>query len=91
MKLSYRSYTEFVLKADVLVRELSLNPEDAANLLAQISGYKGISTMPLGAPMMHSIPSRDLLLDRLLTWRQDICLEQAEKIIDKLYFLCPAS
>lgn len=84
MRVSYKSYLEFVITADVLTRELVLTPKEAAELLAKISGYDDHSTMPIGQASNGPAPSQSELISRLVALRPDICLERAESIIIKL-------
>jgi hypothetical protein len=86
MKICYCSYLEFVLKADVLTRELILTPKEAAELLAKVSGYEDHSTMPVGQPIDSLPPSRAELIHRLLTLRPDISPHRAADVITKLGF-----
>ncbi len=88
MKLYYSSYLNFVLKADVLTRELSLSAEEAAELLARVSGYETLSRMPLGQSMEFT-PPYEQLVDRLLSLRPDICPNRAKEIIRRMQL--PAS
>jgi hypothetical protein len=84
MKLSYNSYIQFALRADVLARELMLNPQQAAELLARISGYEAHSTMQLGQPVEGLPLSRDELISRLMIMRPDICRQRASQVVDKM-------
>lgn len=83
MKVCYRSYMEFILKADVLMKELALLPEQSAELLARISGYDSHATMPLGQTGIP-FPTHEDLVIRLLAIRSDISAQRAEFIIDRL-------
>lgn len=84
MKLSFASYTEFALKADILTKELSLNSEQAAELLALITGYESHSTMQIGTPIEGCSISRDELIRRLMAKRPDVSKVRAVQIIDRL-------
>lgn len=84
MKLSYNSYMQFALRADILAKELMLNPQQAAELLARISGYETHSTMQLGQPADGLPSSRDELIRRLMIMRSDICQQRASQIVDKM-------
>jgi hypothetical protein len=83
MKVCYRSYMEFILKADVLSKELALSPEQSAELLARISGYDSHATMPLGQTGTPAPTHEDLVI-RLLAIRNDICIQRAGLIVDRL-------
>ncbi|MDQ9172043.1 hypothetical protein Q8A64_16645 [Oxalobacteraceae bacterium R-40] len=85
MKIFYKTYLEFVLKADLLGRELDLTAQQAAELLARLSGYKNHATMPIGDDSA-SLPSRGVLIERLIELRPDISAKRAHEIIDRMHF-----
>lgn len=84
MQVCYKSYMEFLLKADLLTHELALTPAEAAELLAKLSGYKSHCTMPVGQEYGGSFPSREDLVNRLLAMRPDISTKHACDIIIRL-------
>lgn len=84
MRVHYKSYLEFLLKADLLTHELALTPKEAAELLARISGYDNHCTMPVGQDCTGPVPSREDLIIRLLALRPDISLKRARDIILRL-------
>jgi hypothetical protein len=90
MKIFYKAYLEFVLKADLLGRELDLTPEQAAELLARLSGYKNHATMTIGNEST-SRPSRGVLIERLIELRPDISAKRAHEIIDRMHFTAGAA
>jgi hypothetical protein len=89
MRIYYKSYLEFLLKADLLTRELALNPKEAAELLARVSGYDNHCTMPVGHECTVPFPSREDLIIRLLTLRPDINAKRARDIIIHLNLPLP--
>jgi hypothetical protein len=91
MRVYYKSYLEFLLKADLLTRELTLNPKDAAELLARVSGYNNHCTMPVGQECTGPSPSCENLIIRLLALRPDISPKRARDIITRLDLLSPFS
>jgi hypothetical protein len=93
MRVYYKSYLEFLLKADLLTRELALIPKEATELLAKISGYNNHCTMPVGPECTGTGPSpspEDLII-RLLALRPDISAKRAREIITRLDLPLPAS
>lgn len=84
MRICYESYLVFLLKADVLARELALTPKEAAELLARISGYNDHCTMPVGQKCAGPFPSREDLIIRFLALRPDISAKRAREIITRL-------
>lgn len=84
MRIYYKSYLEFLLKADLLTHELALSPKEAAELLAKLSGYHDHCTMPVGQECTGPFPSRADLVIRLLALRPDISVKRARDIIDHL-------
>ncbi len=87
MQIYYRSYLEFLIKADLLARELALTPKEAAELLARISGYEDHRTMPTGeenaSQCLSSVTREDLVI-RLLAMRPDISPKRACDIVARL-------
>src|SRR3712207_1957569 len=84
MRVHYKSFLEFLLKADLLTRELALTPQEAAELLARVSGYDNHCTMPVGQECAGPLPSREDLISRLLALRTDISPKRARDIIVRL-------
>ena len=87
MQIYYKSYLEFLIKADLLARDLALTPKEAAELLAGISGHADYRTMPIGKENAEpSTPSfmREELIVRLLALRPDISLRRASDIVARL-------
>lgn len=84
MKVCYKSYMEFLTKADLLTRELALSPKEAAELLAKVSGYKDHSTMPIGQTPNAPPPTHHDLAFQLVRLRPDICPKRASAIITRL-------
>lgn len=91
MRICYRSYLEFLLKADLLTRELALTSMEAAELLAKLSGYHNHCTMPVGQEYTGPSPSREDLVIRLLALRPDVSPKRARDIITWLDLPLPAS
>lgn len=87
MQVYYKSYLEFLIKADLLARDLALTPREATELLAKISGYEDHRTMPIGEetadpPAPSSL--REYLIIRLLALRPDISPKRACDIVNRL-------
>lgn len=91
MLVCYKSYLEFLLKADLLTRELALTPKEAAELLAKLSGYNDHCTMPVGQECIGPWPSREDLVIRLLAMRPDISIKRACDLITRLELPLPGS
>jgi hypothetical protein len=84
MEVCYKSYMEFLTKADLLTRELALTPKEAAELLAKVSGYRDHSTMPVGRAPDGPAPSQQDLILQLVYLRPDVCPKRAGDIITRL-------
>lgn len=84
MRVYYKSYLEFLLKADLLTRELALTPNEATELLAKLSGYNSHCTMPVGQEGTGPFPSPEDLIIRLLALRPDISANRARDVITRL-------
>jgi hypothetical protein len=91
MRVGYKSYLEFLVKADLLTRELALTPMEAAELLAKLSGYNNHCTMPVGQECIGPYPSHEDLVIRLLALRPDISAKRARDIIMRLDLPLPGS
>ena len=91
MRVCYKSYLEFLLKADLLTRELALTPMEAAELLAKLSGYNNHCTMSVGQECTGPFPSHEDLVIRLLALRPDISARRARDIIMRLDLPLPGS
>jgi hypothetical protein len=91
MRVYYKSYLEFLLKADLLTRELALTPNEATELLAKLSGYNNHCTMPVGQECIGPFPTPEDLIIRLLALRPDISVNRARDVITRLDLPLPAS
>ncbi|MGV3742516.1 MAG: hypothetical protein ACO1NO_09435 [Burkholderiaceae bacterium] len=87
MQIYYRSYLEFLIKADLLARDLALTPKEATELLAGISGHEDYRSMPIGKenaePLSPSFMHEELIV-RLMALRPDISPRRASDIVTRL-------